>query len=279
MNRRWRSLAPLGGSPLQIRLFQLVLADIESPEDSPYLVPLVDREVYVAYIESKHKIRIPDDYRTVLLQWPISRPPPGTHWPHGLRFFADGFCSCGPEILMDGVCVCEQWEVVTNDVSMQESLLNTIHRGETFDYHAHSEDSRWELFSNPPRLYTDTQNAQTIQFILAHPLSSWTSAGSDSAWTRLSVRALRLSPYAVMATVTLDNKTSEVQSYGDFWMVIEGPCAGQVHAWSQGWYYGFESENFLDWRYEEWDPEFFEKNRGIDRGASDDSSSESEEDP
>jgi len=237
--------------------------DIENPQDSSYSVPLGDREAYVAYIESKHHVRIPDEYRTVLLEWPISRPPPGTHWPHGLRFFANGFCSCGPDILIGNGCMCEQREVVTTNILMRESLLNTIRRGDTFDYHADSDDCRWELFSNPPRLYTDVQNAQTIQFILAHPATSWVSTGGSRPWAKLEIRALRLSPYAEMVPVTVDNTTSDMQSYGDFWMVIEGPCVGQVHAWSQGWYYGFESDNFLDWRYEEWDPEFFERSRGV----------------
>jgi hypothetical protein len=44
------------------------------------------------------------------------------------------------------------------------------------------------------------------------------------AWEYLSVRALRLSRYT-----SSDGKSSGT---GVFWMILEGPTRGEIHAWS-----------------------------------------------
>lgn len=234
VDRHWRSMVPNISESVRLKLFRLAIEDIlvEQPSDTPHTVTLHDRLSYVMDIEMSFDVLIPDPYRTCLMEWPVRRPPPRLHWPHAVRFHASGFCSCLG--LLHRECYCHDERVQIQRLTIKKGLLGIIRRHEEFDYHS-SLDARYELFSNPPRLSTDSENEQTLRFIRIHPSGKmWSDRGS---WADLSVKALRLSRYIT----------------GEFWMILEGPTRGEIHGWSEStWYDGFEATSFLGWRYEEW---------------------------
>lgn len=268
VNQHWRSLVPYINDSLRRAIFNLVVRDIKEPSDSDVLhcVSLPDRISYVAEVEDSHGILIPEPYRTILTEWPIKRPPPGSHWPHAVRFHASGFCSCDRVMYDRGMCRCKENQVTNQNITLKHSLLEMIRRHESFDYHEPHHDCRWELFSNAPRLITDSQNEQTIRFILKHPPAKWRSppgVPDERRWPELGLRVLRLSRY----TFAHDNSAVT----GEFYMIVEGPARGEIHGWeSGGWYNGFEANSFLDWRYNEWerdnDGDSFKDNVGNTKG-------------
>jgi hypothetical protein len=246
VDRRWRSLVPSISESVRLTLFKLAIKDIERPSNGLHCVSLPDRISYVSEVEGSRGICIPEPYRTLLTEWPVARPPVGSHWPHAVRFHASGFCSCHRAMHESERCLCKEMEVATQNVTLTQSLLDIIRDDQPFDYHDPHKDCRWELFSNPPRLHTDVQNDQTIRFILMHPPAMWSRRGEhEHSWPVLKLQALRLSRYTVV------DDSSGVT--GEFYMVLEGPARGEIHGWeSGGWYNGFEATSFLDWRYDEW---------------------------
>jgi hypothetical protein len=124
---------------------------------------------------SKLIFYIPDPYRTLLLEWPNSHPPAGFYWPHALRFHATGFCSCPRYNHESEQCFCKRFEINRVDVFLNGFLLDMIYRHEPFDFHERADDSRWELFSNPPRLHSPLQNEQTLRFLRYLPEDKWTN--------------------------------------------------------------------------------------------------------
>ena len=70
---------------------------------------------------------------------------------------------------------CKCFEVNRVDVFLDGFLLNVIYRHEPFDFHERADSSRWELFSNPPRLHSPLQNEQTLRFLRSLPEDKWTN--------------------------------------------------------------------------------------------------------
>lgn len=244
VNKHWRSLVLSIDESTHCLLFKKAIVDMDHPCESPHSVSLDNRKSYVSKIESNAGILIPEPYRTVLTEWPSKHAPAGSHWPHAVRFHATVFCSCH-RIMHEGEqCFCESRAVHTRHIILQTSLLTMIVNREPFDFHHPSDDSRWELFSNPPRLHTDTQNEQTLRSIRIQPRNKW-SVSSSGIWQTLPLRMLRLSRYTSIGNGSMVT--------GDFVMILEGPSRGEIHSWdSGGWYNGFEAMSFLEWRYDEW---------------------------
>ena len=138
-------------------------------------VSLPERQSYVVAIESEHSVIIPDPYRTLLLEWPNSHPPAGFYWPHALRFHATGFCSCPRYNHESEQCICKRFKINRVDVLLDGFLLDMIYRHEPFDFHERADNSRWELFSNPPHLHLPLQNEQTLRFLRYLPEDKWTN--------------------------------------------------------------------------------------------------------
>ncbi|KAJ7356610.1 hypothetical protein DFH08DRAFT_461509 [Mycena albidolilacea] len=236
----WRALVPKINSPLRLRLLGLSFSDAISP----YPIPVGVRILYVYNIETKHKVVIPEPYRTILTEWPSSQPPPGMYWPHSVRFRASGFCFCARHRHMDAdLCLCAENEVRSAKITMPNDVFRAVMEEGVVPA---DQPTSWELFDNPLRLYTGEQNAQTIRFIRAQPATAveWTGAGR---WANIKFSVLQLSRYHVY--------TTEASSDGIFVLILDGPSRGQIHGWSsQGisWYDGFEAESFWDWNYTEW---------------------------
>jgi hypothetical protein len=259
VNSQYRTLTLHIDNPLRLRLLRLALEMIRHPlqlynayeSDPSRLVPLIDRIAYVVYIESKHNIRIPEPYRTVLKEWPVSRPPNGHHWPHAVRFFSNGFCSCRRHFFENNYCRCEDREVYTESVTMSIELFDRIFEGKTFNrgYRTSDRDvyaKHWEIssFSHPSRLnwHAPEQDDETRRFLLAYPRTAYET--TNFSLLQLKVKVLRLSRYCV-------GEGQDGYTSGNFVMVLEGPCAGQIHAWGNGWWYdGFEASSFLDWKHD-----------------------------
>lgn len=248
VNKQWRVLVPKISSSLRLRLFHLAFHLYEN-QDGPGFsrVTLSDRCSYVSDIESRHRVVIPDPYRVVLTEWPVSHPPPGFHWPHAVRFHANGFCSCDRSFDPIETCSCESDEVTTREIRLSEVILNKVMNGEPFDFSG-SEWAQRELFFDPPRLHTQEQNEQTLRLIRAHPLESYgwlRMMPASSSWRTLRFQVLRLSAYRYFG-----GEDQQWLADGFYAMMLDGPTRGQIHAWSSGiWYDGFEAEDFMQWKY------------------------------
>lgn len=244
VDRRWRSLVTHIHSPLRLEFFNLAFHEASSHPNN-YPVSIDVRQRFVKHVEDRVGCSLPDDFRFVLTEWPVRCPPPGYHWPHSLRFFADGFCSCNRRENQDYMCLCEQATTSGCALVVEGPLRDEIRRcGKDFDPHADvdADDSRWDLFMNPPRLFLPEHTAQTVRFILAHDNMEW----SSTRWMHL--KTLRLSPYYAVCFTDGERAAGT----GEYYLILDGPCRGQIHAWKPGsWYDGFEAENFLEWRYEE----------------------------
>ncbi|KAJ7356611.1 hypothetical protein DFH08DRAFT_461535 [Mycena albidolilacea] len=227
----WRGLVPKIDSPLRLRLLGLSFSDAISP----YSIPVGVRIQHVYRIETKHGIVIPEPYRTILIEWPSSQPPPGMHWPRSVRFRASGFCFCARYLQFDAdLCLCAENEVRSMKIRIpyRDVFRIVVEEGVV------PTDRRfiWELFVNPLRLYTGEQNAQIIRFIRAQPAAAveWTGSGR-SASIKFSV--LQLSRYHFY--------TTEASSDGIFVLILDGPSREQIHGWSSpgiSWYDGFEAK-------------------------------------
>ncbi|KAF7966676.1 hypothetical protein HWV62_37506 [Athelia sp. TMB] len=174
---------------------------------------------------------------------------------------ATGACACRFDAGTGEECLCAQW-VEERHLHIRASLLAKIRRHEPFDYNA-DDESQWELFANPPRLHTDTQNENTLRFIRAHPARMWTTQG---AWAMLGVRCLNL--FAC----------NQGSNGGWFSMVLDGPARGEVHAWAYGWYQGLEARSYWGWRYVGWSEEDGLEEESEDEQGSEDDGSEDERD-
>jgi hypothetical protein len=212
-------------------------------------------------VETNYDILIPEPYRTILTEWPASQPPRGMHWPHSVRFHASGFCFCPRHMhWMSDECWCADTEVRDVELTLfDETFRRVVLEGVV------PLETDFELFNNPVRLHTDTQNAQTMRFIRAHPAAGFRW---KDRWAHLTFRVLRLSRYHF--------DTAEGKSDGIFVMILDGPTRGQIHAWSssgEGWYDGYEAENFWEWNYLEWEQDTENLTR---RDSSEDESTDSE---
>lgn len=253
VDRQFRALVPNIEKGDNLILFNLAMEDMTRPVDTPYPISLADRLSYVNEVESTtidkmpgFKVTIPELYRAVLTQWPVKRPPPGSTWPHAVRFHAMGYCSCDKEAYGDE-CQCKRRCVDEHNVMLFGSVLDMIWNDVHFDFHDESVgDCRYELFSNPPRLYTDLQNQQTLRFIRMYADDPrWTANGhSNSKWRRLDLPLLRMSRYHTEAEVLGETVGRDGESY----MLLDGPARGEIHGWSMGWYDGFEATTYLEWR-------------------------------
>lgn len=239
----WRSLVPNTSPSLRHTLFALAIKDIEERSEVIHTVSHAHRLSYVTEIETTYIVSIPEPYRIILIEWPSKRPPPGFHWPEAVRFHATGECWCRFEGTLGEECRCTITRVNEHEaLFITRSLLETIHKNEPFDFHDPASDARWELFSNPPRLHTDTQNERTLHFIRTHPPDMWEAC--ENGWTKLPLQCLSLSNYRSMGG-------GQINGVGTFYMILQGPARGEIHAWG-GWYDGIEAKSFLDWKYEEW---------------------------
>ncbi|KAF7331425.1 F-box domain-containing protein [Mycena kentingensis (nom. inval.)] len=246
VNAQWRALVPKIDSPTRIRL--LGLSFRSSP--TPWPISLRTRQNYVQKVEAKLTDPIPEPYRTILLEWPSSHPPPGMHWPHSVRHYASGFCFCFHEQYEDeGSCHCAENEVGLRKLKVAKPVFEWVVERGTAPVHL---DHAHEIFEYGVRLQAPS-HAQTVRLIQGYREAFRNPAGS--AWCRCNFQVLELSRYYVDAVV--DNE--DLFSAGVFVMILEGPARGQVHAWQEStWYDGYEAESFWDWNYVEWDRAAYE---------------------
>ncbi|KAJ7293941.1 hypothetical protein C8J57DRAFT_41421 [Mycena rebaudengoi] len=243
VNQQWRALVPCISSPIRLRLLSLAFRD---GVQSPYPISIEHRQSYVHKVELKHEVVIPEPYRTILMEWPSSQPPPEMHWPHSVRFHATGFCYC-PRHMYDNPdeCRCaDEEEVQTVSIMLPKDVLMLAMEEGRAD-----KEKGWELFDNAPRLHTDAQNRNTIRFIRQHPIDEF--PWKFEVWASLQFTVLDLSSMKYYPT-DAEDRTSD----GHFVMMLDGPTRGQIHAWSwsgSSWYDGLEAEDFWDWKYVEWD--------------------------
>ncbi|KAJ6564455.1 hypothetical protein B0H19DRAFT_78745 [Mycena capillaripes] len=101
LQRRTHS-RPQNDSPTRIGLLRLAFNNTESP----HAIPLSVRACYVDSVERTYDTHILEPYRTMLVKWPVSHPPPGIHCPHAVRFHAATYCP-----LHMHECHCTEWEV------------------------------------------------------------------------------------------------------------------------------------------------------------------------
>ncbi|KAJ7652063.1 hypothetical protein DFH06DRAFT_1206679 [Mycena polygramma] len=235
---QWRALVPKIDSPTRLRLLTLCFNNLPSPHP----ISLDDRISYVNKVETTHTVLIPDPYRTLLTEWPVSNPPPGMHWPHSVRFHASGFCFCPRHMHGDpDECLCADQEVRDVEIAMFAENFRFIMQHGTVPV---DRPYNWELFNSPVRLYTEEQNARTLRFILTRPEAEWSVHGR---WVHLPFRVLQLSRYCK------SGPAGEV-SDGTFVMILDGPARSQIHGWSStSWFDGYKAESFWDWNYLEWD--------------------------
>ena len=241
-NQHWRSLISTWRADckesLRLSLFSLALKDIDKMPDVTRQIGLSRRIAYTARIEARHNITIPEPYRTVLTEWPSRRPVPGFCWPDISNHYLHpdtGECICRFDTFSGDTC--QRQQVEERHLHIRASLLNKIRRHAPFDYHA-DDESEWELFDNPPRLYTDEQNESTRRFIRAHPESMWKREGE---WEKLSMRCLNM--------VACYHGSD---SGGRFCLILDGPARGEIHGWSYGGYQGIEAKSYLGWNFTGW---------------------------
>ncbi|KAF7966674.1 hypothetical protein HWV62_37502 [Athelia sp. TMB] len=242
VNQLWRSLISTWRidrkKSFRLSLFSLALKDIDEMPEATRHIGLSRRVEYVANVEARHGIIIPEPYRTILTEWPARRPVPGCCWPDFALHHIHpdtGECICRFEDFSGDTC--QREKVGERHLDIRASLLDKIRRHEPFDYHA-DDEGQWELFDNPPRLYTQEQNENTLRFIRAHPESMWERAGE---WARLSLRCL----YMFACYHSAD-------SGGRFCMILDGPARGEIHGWSYWGYQGIEAKSYLGWQFVGW---------------------------
>ncbi|KDQ56373.1 hypothetical protein JAAARDRAFT_208071 [Jaapia argillacea MUCL 33604] len=259
VNGAWRFLVPRSTTPHRLCLLNLAFLPYEY-DPYPHPVTLTTRLTYVDYIESTYSIRIPEEYRIVLAEWPISIPPAGMHWPHALRFFdnADKGCTCTRAINENSQCSCKRHECYVEEISVVTALLDRIHAGENIDFKEEVE-ARWELFDQPPLDAPETRR-QTL--CLLDSYHDFVVVSDDAAatlklgvWKRarrskLPLLVLDMSAYPI---AIVDPGTGESTEYMNrSLLIVTGAARGQIHGWaSVSWYDGFQAENFFQWRAKE----------------------------
>nr|GAT61409.1 predicted protein [Mycena chlorophos] len=263
VNQQWRALVPEIDASIRTRLLALAF----QPNPTQWPVDLQTRQKYVEKVETDPEFTIPDPYRTLLLEWPSSHPPPTMHWPHSLRFLASGFCYCFRQLHEDpSQCHCRR-DVAVGKRSLY--IFNAVydwvvqHGTAPNNYEA---ECAHEIFCAGTRLRAPS-HAQTIRLIMAHKERfQW-----RGRWGDLPFRVLPLSRYW--------EAEDDQSSSGVFVMILDGEARGQIHAWSENgesWYDGFEAETWWEWKYVEWDPTAHERHRESPRAQSDDGESENE---
>ncbi|KDQ56413.1 hypothetical protein JAAARDRAFT_311510 [Jaapia argillacea MUCL 33604] len=276
VNGVWRSLVPRSTTPHRLFLFNLAFLPHEC-DPYPHPVTLTTRLTYVEYIESTYSVRIPEEYRIVLTEWPISIPPAGIHWPHGLRFFDDPVkgCTCSRRQFENLQCGCKRRECYADSIFIVTTLLDRIHAGEDFDFEADVE-SRCELFDKPPLDAPETR-MQTLRllnsyrdFVVVPDNHDYTTASAvtlgiwkRAKWSKLSLLVLDMSAYPI-TIVDPDSDTEETRVHiSRSHLILTGAAKGQIHGWSMStWYDGFHAENFFEWRVEELKEEQLQALRG-----------------
>ncbi|KAF7966678.1 hypothetical protein HWV62_37510 [Athelia sp. TMB] len=238
-NQLWRSLISTWRidrkESIRLSLFSLALKDIDEMPEVAHHIGLSQRVAYVDDVETTHNITIPEPYRTVLAEWPLRRPVLGCCWSDFLLYHATGQCTCRFDASNGELCQCDK-RVEVRRLKIISSALDRIRRHEPFNYRG-LDEGRWQLrFGSPPRLLTDEQSENTLDFIRAHPESMWMRAGK---WEKLSVRCLNLF------------SCSHGWEAGGLSMILDGPARGEIHAWVYGVYEGIEAKSYLESNYTE----------------------------
>ncbi|KAF7968046.1 hypothetical protein HWV62_32110 [Athelia sp. TMB] len=238
-NQLWRSLISTWRidrkESIRLSLFSLALKDIDEMPEVAHHIGLSQRVAYVDDVETTHNITIPEPYRTVLAEWPLRRPVLGCCWSDFLLYHATGQCTCRFDASNGELCQCDK-RVEVRRLKIISSALDRIRRHEPFNYRG-LDEGRWQLrFGSPPRLLTDEQSENTLDFIRAHPESMWMRAGK---WEKLSVRCLNLF------------SCSHGWEAGGLSMILDGPARGEIHAWVNGVYEGIEAKSYLESNYTE----------------------------
>ncbi|KDQ56427.1 hypothetical protein JAAARDRAFT_195069 [Jaapia argillacea MUCL 33604] len=258
----WRTVIPHITDPHRQHLLNVAF---KPHQHDPYPQPinLSVRNAYVEYIETKHRIEIPYEYRLVLTEWPFAHPPPRMTWPDALRFFADPDkgCSCDRRPrrhrfrrYWDFNCSCQDREVSRRWVEASNRLLDKIFEGEEFDLF----DDNWDLtFDLPSGRYLSIDDTKRlIELIKSYPYS--TTSGpwhderyGDGPWDR-RMTCSRLGPLALdLSALLVDDSNPMGVGYhlGRTYMILEGKARGQIHAWSEYQDYdGFIAESFFEWK-------------------------------
>ncbi|KDQ54164.1 hypothetical protein JAAARDRAFT_413387 [Jaapia argillacea MUCL 33604] len=275
VNASWRSLAPKGATPNRLHLFSLAFRPHKC-HLYPHPVNLATRLSYVEYIETKYSVRIPEEYRVVLTEWPISIPPSGMHWPHALRFFDDPKkgCTCHTP---NGLCFCKQAGCHPKSITIRTSLLHRVHAGEDFNVTA----QRWELYKGPT-FHAPEARAQTLRLLNSYrelvDISGRDEDSEEDIPRQVGVWQIR-GEVSDLTLLVLDMSTCITQfvdpddglrkAFIDrSLMILNGEARGQIHMWSRArWYHGFQAETFLEWRIEELTEEQLRVYRHLSRPA------------
>lgn len=229
VNQEWRFLVPKIGPCTRLALLRLAFGNdvcTGRVELSHEKIPLPTRQQFASSVAHHTGLELPETFRIFITEWPRAQAPRGAHWPYiiHIKDMDFGFHE--------------------KHVAISTVDLEAIVRGERIS-------SQHRLFNSRPRLNTPRQIEQTARFLRAHDRTSFneTSPGMQS----LTCKVLALDNYNyyhVGDTVEDEPNWRQMEKAGWFYLILAGPCNGQIHAWSHiGDYAGFEAENFVEWRY------------------------------
>jgi hypothetical protein len=236
VSRLWCLLIPQAIKPLyQTLLSKYVSTPIPLHLPEHFQVTLDQRKNFVNHVETSYDIRLPNEFRTTLLEWPSRYPPPGSQWPDSLCWYANKVCTrC---LLGDEVCVCYHPELVSDyDITLTRSVFSSIMNNQPIPM-SDNDSFAWELFNNPPRMSGEQSEQQTKRMIRSYA-DTMKQRTDSTIWVSLYIKCLPLCVY----------NTEEDGGQGWFCLVLAGKAKGEIHGWKSGWYDGWEANSFLEFR-------------------------------
>ncbi|KDQ60118.1 hypothetical protein JAAARDRAFT_596405 [Jaapia argillacea MUCL 33604] len=260
----WRSLIPTIIDPHRLHLLNLAFLP-HKRDPYPYPITLSVRNDYVQYIETKHGISIPEEYRLVLTEWPFSHPPLNMTWPDALRFFADPDkgCSCDRRGHQFMHCSCQDREVGNQWIEASNRLLDKIYADEELDLYSDPLDDNWNWFTELPYGMIDSvdQRDRIIKLFKSYRCSPPTAPDTPPGSKHTGAIWGHGKTYSQLGLPVLDLSARLVDDSTPFWvayhfgrthMILRGEARGQIHACSEsGGYEGFIAESFFQWNEEE----------------------------
>lgn len=241
VNQEWRALVPKLEPCTRLALLRLAFGTDDNTGRAALdqeKIPLHTRKHFVFLVAHYTGLELPESFRTFMTEWPRARAPQGLHWPRVIHKFTH--CDESPLAELPTAelsLLCRELQVTIPTVD-----LRAIMGGESIS-------SQHRLFNSRPRLNKPGQINQTIRFLRAHDSTCFTHTRPGMQSLKCKVLALDSYnyPFYVMPG---DPHWYRGDQGGWHYLILAGPCRGQIHAWSHcDEYTGFEAENFLEWRH------------------------------